>query len=369
VSKLSGIRVVDLSLFLPGPMMTAMLADHGAEVLKIEPPGGDPSRQMEPFEHGQSVWFRTTNRGKQSIVLDLKQQEDLQALYGLVQEADVFVEAFRPGVAKRLKVDYETLASLNPRLVYCSISAFGQDGPLAHHPAHDIAVEAFAGFMSVNDGRDRQPVVPAVPAADVSASLTALSGVLMALLGRELTGRGDYLDLAMYDSVLPWCGHFAGPALANGEVVRSATQRSLGGAAFYNVYATKDGRHLVLGGREPKFVRNLLSALGREDLIDNCLAPAGPQQQPAIAFLQATFQTRTRDEWVRWFAGKDVCFAPVLDFVEAFAEPQLAAREMLVVGPEGQRVLGTPLKFTNEPGAVPTTAPELDEHGGLRKSS
>ena len=151
MSKLSGIRVVDLSLFLPGPMMTSMLADHGAEIIKIEPPGGDPARQMEPFEEGQSVWFRNINRGKQSVVLDLKQKDNLQKLYRLVEESDIFVEAFRPGVANRLEIDYETLSAINPRIIYCSISAFGQDGPLAHHPAHDLAVEAFAGFMSVND--------------------------------------------------------------------------------------------------------------------------------------------------------------------------------------------------------------------------
>ena len=368
MSKLSGIRVVDLSLFLPGPMMTSMLADHGAEIIKIEPPGGDPARQMEPFEEGQSVWFRNINRGKQSVVLDLKQKDNLQKLYGLVEESDIFVEAFRPGVANRLEIDYETLSAINPRIIYCSISAFGQDGPLAHHPAHDLAVEAFAGFMSVNDKGDGEPVVPAFPAADASASLVALSGILMALIGRERTGIGDYLDIAMYDSLLPWCGHFAGPSLAHGEAVHSATQRSLGGSAFYNVYKTKDDRHIVLGGRESKFVKNLLKALKREDLIDLCLGPPGPSQNPAKTFLQETFITRSRDEWVNWFKDKDVCFAPVLDFVEGFSEPQLIFRQMLIEGPKGQKVFGSPIKFKNEPGSVSTIAPKLDEHGSLTNS-
>jgi len=359
--KLEGIKVVDLSLFLPGPQMTAMMADHGADVLKVEPKTGDPSREMGPFEVGQSVWFRTMNRGKQSITLNLKSEAGLLQLYDLVKEADVFVEAFRPGVARRLKIDYATLSALNPKLVYCSISAFGQEGPLTHHPAHDMAVEAFTGFMSVNDDRDGTPVVPAVAAADLAASLTALSGVLMALIGREKTERGDYLDIAMFDSLVPWCGHTAGPAIAHKEPVQSQSQRSLGGAAFYQVYETEDGRHIVLGGREKKFVRNLLSALDREDLIDACLGEAGDGQKPAIDFLSQTFRQKTQAEWITWFGDRDVCFAPVLDFVEAFESEQMIARKMILVGPEGEHVIGTPIKFRDEPGRVSMTAPDLDQ--------
>lgn len=362
--KLDGIKVVDLSLFLPGPQMTAMMADHGADVIKIEPKAGDPSRQMGPFEAGQSLMFRTINRGKRSIALDLKSEAGLTQLYHLIKEADVFVEAFRPGVAKRLRVDFPTLSALNPGLVYCSISAFGQEGPLADHPAHDMAVEAFAGFMSVNDDKAGRPVVPAVPAADLAASLTALSGVLMALIGREKTGRGDFLDIAMFDSLVPWCGHFAGPSIIDNEPVRSARQRSLGGAAFYQVYATADGRHVVLAGREEKFVRNLLGVLDRPDLIDACLGEAGEGQRPAIDFLGETFKQKSLAEWVSWFGDKDVCFAPVLDFVEAFESEQMKAREMILVGPGGGHVLGNPIKFLHEPGSVSLKAPDLDQASG-----
>ena len=357
--KLEGVKVIDLSLFLPGPQMTAMMADHGADVLKVEPRTGDPSRQMAPFEAGQSVWFRTINRGKRSIALDLKSEAGLARLHDLVREADVFVEAFRPGVAKRLKIDYPTLSRLNPRLVYCSISAFGQAGPLADHPAHDMAVEAFLGFMSVNDDREGTPVVPAVPAADMAASLTALSGVLMALIGREKTGRGDYLDIAMFDSLAPWSGHIAGPAIAEKRAVRSNEQRSLGGAAFYQVYATADGRHLVLAGREEKFVRAVLGALERPDLIEPCLGEAGKGQQPGIDFLSRTFKQKTLADWIDWFEEVDACFAPVLDFVEAFESEQMAARDMILIGPEGQHVIGDPIKFLDEPGSVSTEAPTL----------
>lgn len=359
--KLEGINVVDLSLFLPGPQMTAMMADQGANVIKVEPLAGDPARDMGPFEDGQSVWFRTLNRGKSSLALNLKSDDELQQLYKLVEEADVFVEAFRPGVVARLKVDYETLSAINPKLIYCSISAFGQHGPLQHHPAHDMAVQAYAGYMSVNDDKQGTPVVPGVAAADMAASLTALSGVLMAIIGREKSGRGDYLDIAMYDSLVPWCAHTAGPSIADGTPVKSQEQRSLGGAAFYQVYKTSDKRHLVLGGREEKFVRNLLTELERPDLIDCCLGEAGSAQAPAIEFLANTFSQQSLDHWIEWFKGKDVCFAPILDFVEAFESEQCAARSMLITGDKGEHVIGSAIKFKNEPAVVSTTAPELNE--------
>lgn len=364
--KLNGIKVVDLSLFLPGPQMTALMADHGATVIKVEPPAGDPSRQFSPFEAGQSAWFRSINRGKSSIALDLKTDDGLQQLYKLIADADVFVEAFRPGVASRLKIDYETLAAKNPRLIYCSISAFGQSGPLKHHPAHDMAVQAYAGFMSVNDDRDGTPVVPGVASADMAASLTALSGVLMAIIGREQSGQGDYLDIAMYDSLVPWSGHIAGSAYAQGKPVKSSEQRSLGGAAFYQVYKTADDRHLVLGGREEKFVRNLLNALQRPDLIECCLGEAGATQQPAVEFLSNTFAQKPLQHWIDWFADKDVCFAPVLDFVEAFASENCESRSMLITGEKGEHLLGSPIKFSSQPAVVSTIAPELNEsaHGG-----
>lgn len=327
MSRLAGLRVVDLTQFLPGPMMTLMLADQGADVVKIEPPGGDPARAMPPFIDDESVWFRNLNRGKTCVTLDLKTEAGTAALWALIDGADIFVEGFRPGVADRLGFGAAAVRARFPRLVYCSISAFGQSGAMAHHPAHDLAVQALAGFLSVNDGADGVPVVPGVPSADMAAGLTALSAVLMALLARERTGVGDTLDIAMFDSLLPWSAHIAGDALAGGASPRSARQRSLGGAAFYQVYACADDRHIVLGGREAKFAAALLTALGRPDLIALAAAPAG-EQGALIAFLRATFQTRTRDEWVAWFAGRDIAFAPVLDFREALDQPHVAERQL-----------------------------------------
>ncbi|MHA7819810.1 MAG: CaiB/BaiF CoA transferase family protein [Erythrobacter sp.] len=359
MGKLTGIKVVDLSQFLPGPMMTVMMADHGAEVIKVEPAAGDPAREQAPFDtyggETHSVWFANLNRGKESVVLDLKSETGKAALRELVAEADVFVEGFRPGVMKRLGFDYDAVKAIKPGIVYCSISAFGQQGALAHHPAHDMAVQALAGFLAVNDGPDGTPVVPGAPSADMAAGLTALSAVLMALVGRERSGEGAYIDCAMFDSLLPWCAHTAGQAIAGGRSPRSASQRSLGGAAFYQVYETSDGKHVALGGREIKFARNLLTALEREDLLPIAEAPAGEQGE-LIAFLRDTFSARTRDEWVEWFAHKDVAFSPVLDFREAFDEPHIEERGLLVESEGGGRHIAPPIRFAGEkwsPGPVP----------------
>jgi crotonobetainyl-CoA:carnitine CoA-transferase CaiB-like acyl-CoA transferase len=348
MGKLSGIRVVDLSLFLPGPMLTMMMADQGADVIKVEPLAGDPARDQAPFEGGQSVWFRNLNRGKDCRRLDLKSDAGRDELWTLIDTADVFVEGFRPGVMARLGFDYAAVSARNPRIVYCSISAFGQNGALAHHPAHDMAVQAMAGFLSVNDGPPfgdfgGTPVVPGVPSADMAASLTGLSAVLMALIGREKSGRGDYIDCAMFDSLLPWCAHIAGSAIMGDASPKSSSQRSLGGAAFYQVYTCADGKHVALGGREMKFAANLLTALERPDLITHAERPAGEQTE-LIAFLAQSFATKTRDQWVSWFANKDVAFSPVLDFREALDAPHIAERGLLIEG-DGGHMIAPAIRF------------------------
>ncbi len=357
MGKLSGIKVIDLSLFLPGPMLTMMMADHGAEVIKIEPPTGDPARQMAPMEGGQSVWFRNLNRGKQAMALDLKSDAGRDQLWDLLTDADVLIEGFRPGVMKRLGFDYETVSTKNPRIVYCSISAFGQEGEMAHHPAHDLAVQALSGFLSVNDGPDSFPVVPGVPSADMSAGLNGLSAVLMALLGREKSGKGDYVDVAMFDSILPWCAHIAGEAISGGEAPKSQSQRSLGGAAFYHVYETSDGKHIVLGAREIKFANNLLTALNRLDLLPLAEKDAGKSQAPLIAFLKETFLSKTRDEWVTWFGDKDVAFSPVLNFREALDQDFVKERG-LVVEADGNHQIAPAYRFALEDDRRPSDAPE-----------
>lgn len=359
MGKLSGITVIDLTQFLPGPMMTVMMADQGARVIKVEPEAGDPARQMEPKEAGHSVWFANLNRGKESVALNLKSEDGKAALAALCREADVFVEGFRPGVMKRLGFDYDNVKAIKPDIVYCSISAFGQEGALAHHPAHDMAVQALAGFLAVNDGPDGTPVVPGAASADMAAGLTALSATLMALLGRDRTGDGAYIDCAMFDSILPWCAHTAGTAIAGGESPASASQRSLGGAGFYQVYETSDGKHVALGGREIKFARNLLTALDRTDLIAHAEREAGEQGE-LIAFLRETFATKTRDQWISWFADKDVAFSPVLNFREALDEPHIAQRGLWVEGEDGAHHIAPPIRFAGEdwqPGPTPNLSP------------
>jgi crotonobetainyl-CoA:carnitine CoA-transferase CaiB-like acyl-CoA transferase len=360
MGKLSGIKVIDLSVFLPGPMMTMMMADQGAEVFKIETAAGDPARDQAPFEAGQSVWFRNLNRGKKSIVLDLKSEDGKKRLWAMIDEADVFVEGFRPGVMKRLGFDYDAVSARNPGVVYCSISAFGQTGSMAHHPAHDMATQALAGFLSVNDGVDGTPVVPGTAAADMAAGLTALSAVLMALIGRDNSGKGDFIDCAMYDSLLPWCAHIAGSAIAGGEAPVSSKQRSLGGAGFYQVYQTSDDKHVVLGGREIKFAENLLGPLGRPDLIEHAKREAG-QQDELIAYLRGVFKTKSRDEWVDWFHDKDVAFSPVLDFREALDEPHVAERGLWIEH-DGAHHIAPAIRFASESWA-PALAPALNADG------
>jgi crotonobetainyl-CoA:carnitine CoA-transferase CaiB-like acyl-CoA transferase len=360
MGKLSNIRVIDLSQFLPGPMMTMMMADQGADIWKVEPASGDPAREQTPFENGQSVWFANLNRGKKSVVLNLKSSAGKAQLWDMIDNADVFVEGFRPGVMARLGFDYAAVSARNPRIIYCSITAFGQSGALAHHPAHDLAVQAMAGFLSVNDGVEGGPVVPGAASADMAAGLTALSAVLMALIGRSQSGRGDYIDCAMFDSLLPWCAHTAGTAIMGGPSPVSNRQRSLGGAAFYQIYETLDGQHVVLGGREEKFVNNLFSALDRTDLIPLGSAPAG-EQEVLIAFLRDTFLTRTRDQWVSWFADKDVAFAPVLDFREALDAPHVAERA-LITHHQGHHMITPAIRFADEEWQ-PKDAPALGANG------
>jgi crotonobetainyl-CoA:carnitine CoA-transferase CaiB-like acyl-CoA transferase len=308
--KLEGIKVVDLSLFLPGPAMTQAMADHGADVVKVEPPGGEPNREIGLKRDGVSVFFANTHRGKRSLVLNLKTTEGVEALLRLAATADVFVESFRPGVVDRLGVGYQAVVARNPRIVYVSISAYGQSGPYRDRPAHDLAVEAMAGVLSVNAGWDDRPWNPAVAAADMLAANLALSGVLMALLRRERTGRGDYLDVAMMDALLA----------------------------------------------------GMPNNLGPPDLIPLCRLPPGPGQQPVRDFLERTFETRTREEWVAWMAGKDIAFAPLKSLREGLDDPHVRDRRMVVEDPRGWEHIGLPLKFSDEPGRIDFALPALGEH-------
>jgi crotonobetainyl-CoA:carnitine CoA-transferase CaiB-like acyl-CoA transferase len=360
--KLSGIRVLDLSMFLPGPHLTMMMADHGADVIRIEPPAGEPSRGLGKYHGDTTVWFRNTHRSKRSVVLDLKRPEAVAALLQLARTADVVVEAFRPGVVDRLGIGYAATRAVNPRIVYCSISAFGQTGPLAQRPAHDLSIEAESGVVSLNVGTDGTPVIPGMPAADMAGSLMALSGILMALLRRQQTGEGDYVDISMQDSLVSWLVNIVSPVFAERRELDPTEERSLGGNAFYRVYRCGDGRFLTLGGPEIKFVTSLLTALERPDLIALCKLPPGRGQDPVRDFLTEAFAREPLAYWTEFLAKLDLCWAPVKGVKEGLDSEHLAARGMHLVFPDGQRHLGIPIQFTQEPGAVRPVAPALGEH-------
>jgi crotonobetainyl-CoA:carnitine CoA-transferase CaiB-like acyl-CoA transferase len=361
--KLEGLRVIDLSSFLPGPYLTMTLADHGAEVIKVEQPGeGDPGRHIGLADGPATVFFRNFNRGKKSVVLDLKATEQRELLLKLCETADVFVETFRPGVADRLGVGYAALSARNPRIVYCSISAFGQHGPYRDRPAHDLALEAMSGALGMTLGNDDKPVIPAIPMADQLSALQGLAGILMALLRRERTGRGDYIDIAMHDATLAACANIVGPVMAEGRHPIAKHERTTGGAAFYQIYETRDGRHIVLAGQEPKFIRNLLNALARPDLVAPCLRGPGPQQGPVIAFLQATFGKMSADQALTFLAGLDVCFGPVNTLPEAFEDANVKARGMVLRDDLGRRHIAPVIRFRDEPPAPDLHAPALGEH-------
>jgi crotonobetainyl-CoA:carnitine CoA-transferase CaiB-like acyl-CoA transferase len=360
--KLGGLRVVDLSQFLPGPYLTLALADHGAEVIKVEPPEGDPGRRIGASDGPTTVFFRNLNRGKKSVVLNLKEPRDRESLLRLCATADVFVESFRPGVVERLGVGYEHVARRNPAIVYCSINAFGRDGPYRDRPAHDLAIEAVGGLLSMTLGDDGRPALPGVPIADLAAALHGLSGVLMALLKRQQTGRGEHVEVAMHDALLASLPNIVGPAFAEARQPNPKAERTTGGSAFYRLYETRDGKQIALAGQEPKFVEKVLAALGRPELAALCARGPGLHQQPVADCLQTFFASKSRDECLDWLAGLDVCFAPVNTLPEALGDPHAAARELVLTDALGRKHLAPPVRFGGRSARPNLREPMLGEH-------
>jgi crotonobetainyl-CoA:carnitine CoA-transferase CaiB-like acyl-CoA transferase len=360
--KLAGLRVIDLSVFLPGPYLTLALADHGAEVIKIESPDGDPGRKIGPADGPTTVFFRNLNRGKKSVVLNLKEPSGRERLLDLCETADVFVESFRPGVVERLGVDYAEVAARNPGIVYCSISAFGRDGPYRDRPAHDLAVEALAGALSTTLGDDGRPALPGIPMADITAALQGLAGILMALLKRRQTGRGDCIEIAMFDALFAATPNILGPVFAEHRDPDPKAERTTGGGAFYRLYETGDGRQIALAGQEMKFVERVLDALDRRELIELCARGPGPHQQPVVDCLREFFAGRTQREALDWLQELDVCFAPVNTLLEATKDPNVTARSLLLEDERGRKHLAPPIRFADEPARPVLREPTLGEH-------
>jgi crotonobetainyl-CoA:carnitine CoA-transferase CaiB-like acyl-CoA transferase len=363
--KLEGLRVIDLSLFLPGPLATQFMADHGAEVIKVESiHEGEPNREIGAKRDGVSVYFANTHRGKKSLALNLKDPAGVEVLMRLAETADVFLEAFRPGVVDRLGIGYAQVSKRAPRIVYASIAAFGQQGPYRDLAAHDLATEAMTGVLSLNRGGDGKPAIPALANADMLASMMTLSGVLMALYRRKETGKGDYLDMAMADCLLACLPNNMGTAMAERRQPDLKSERALGGNALYGIYETKEGDHVVLAGQELKFAKNLLEPLGRPDLVDLCKLPPGPGQDPVRAFLQETFRTKTKAQWIEWFKGRDVAFAPMRTLPEALEDAHFKSRGMVLKDERGWDHLGVPIRFAQEPGKPVFEPPAHGQHSG-----
>jgi crotonobetainyl-CoA:carnitine CoA-transferase CaiB-like acyl-CoA transferase len=353
---LAGIRIVDLSRLLPGAFATLMLAEMGSEVIKVEDPdGGDPMRRLPPLTNGRSVYDLLLNRGKKSVTLDLRTAADRQQLVELVAGADVVVESFRPRTARRLGVSADQLRQQHGRLVHCAITGYGQAGPYAERPGHDLNYVALSGLLAA----DRRPPgeLPRMFMADVGGgAMTPVIAILGALLGRERHGDGASLDISMHDSAMYWVMLPAIRDLVEDGPVVSGELPTFGGHACYNIYTCGDGLPIALGALEPKFWIAFCRGAGRPDLAARHAQDA--DQAGLLAETRALFATRTREEWLRLFTGDEVCLTPVNSPVEAFADPHAAARG-LVRASAGLRTVRAPFLAASVDLAP---APALGQH-------
>lgn len=358
---LAGLRILDLSRLLPGPYCTMLLADQGADVIKVEDPaGGDWARFTEPFVNGTSLIFEILNRGKRSIALNLKTDAGRDIFLRLAQDADVILESFRPGTVDRLGIGYEDVRRVNPRMVYCSLSGYGQNGPRRDRAGHDINYIGLAGLLGLNRRAGQPPVIPGVQIADFSGGLLAALGIMAALWVRERTGEGRHVDISMFDGVTSWLVMAAAPALAGQPSPAPGQALLSGGVPCYNVYETADGRYMSLGALEPKFWEGFCHAVEREDLLGS------GYDSSAIEDVRAIFRQRTQAEWIELFSAADACCEPVLNLEEALSEPQTLARKMVADNehPEAGRLrqLGAPVKFSDADAEIGGPAPALGEH-------
>jgi len=355
---LEGIRVLDLSRVIAGPFCTQLLADYGAEVIKVEDrQGGDPSRLQPPLINGTGSLFYLVNRNKQSLALDLKQEAGKDILRQLVREADVLIEQFRPGVMEKLGLGYEALKTINPGLIYCSLSGYGQTGPLSTAPSHDLNFQSLAGIALLNGKPGETPLVPPITmTAMAGGSLYAVAAILMALLQRSKTGEGQYCDVAILDGTVSLIVQLLAERAGWGSLPRRGEGALAGGFACYNIYATSDGGYVSLAAVEGKFWNDFCSEMGCPELAS---VQWDPSQQVMIKEkVQEYFLTRTRQEWEDHFAESDICFSPLLDLDEMCQHPQVAARGMITkledfIGPGRDLCLtGLPVKLSATPGRV-----------------
>lgn len=324
---LAGWRVLDLSQYLPGPYGAQILADLGAEVVKVEPPGGDPMRAIGPRDRdGVSTFYKLINAGKTVVRLDLKAAEGRAGFAELVRGTDALVESLRPGALERLGLGPGALRALNPRLVHCALSGFGQSGPYARRAGHDIGYMALAGGLATSGPAER-PAVAHPPVADFAGGMQAALAVLAGLLGRARGGAGAFIDVSLAETVLAWQGIVLSGALSPGHAPRRAGSLLNGGAACYQIYETADGRFLTLGALEERFWANFCRAVGREDWIARQGEPL--PQRALIGEVAALVRARPLGAWVRALEGVDCCFQPVLEPEEVPNDPQVRARGLV----------------------------------------
>lgn len=374
---LEGVKVLELIRVPPGAFCTMMLADMGAEVLKIETPPAvsPPSGSVQARREARRAAFHFVNRNKRSIAINLKDPAGQKVLHQLATEADVVVEGFRPGVMARLGGDYATLSRINPRLIYCSLSGFGQDGPYRSLPAHDINYLALAGVLNLIGEPDRHPAIPLNIIADYAgASMHGVVGILLALLARQATGRGQLVDVAYLDATVALLA--ATPMVRDVFFNGTTTSRgagALGGSyPYYTTYETADGKLLSVGCTEPWLWQNFCKAINRPDLAHFSLSAEHAAQmadsvaQQAKKEVQEILRHKTRDEWFTFFQDKNVCVGPVYTVDETFTDPQVLARQMVVDIADSRhgtvRQAGVAIKLSDTPGSVRSVGPALGEH-------
>jgi crotonobetainyl-CoA:carnitine CoA-transferase CaiB-like acyl-CoA transferase len=364
---LASLRVLDFTTLLPGPFATMLLADLGADVVRVEAPDRpDLARFLPPFDGDVSTWHGLLNRNKRSLTLDLKQPGAAAVVQRLVQRYDIVVEQFRPGVMDRLGVGYGTLRAANPRLIYCAITGYGQTGPYRDRAGHDLNYLALAGILSHTGRQASGPPGLGVQVADVGGgAFGAITGILAAVIQRQLTGEGQMVDVSMFDLALAWNGLAAAGYLATGE---NPTYEGglLNGGTLYDTYRTADGRYLAVASLEDKFWRGFCQAIGRPDLADRGIFGPAAGQPGLKDEIAATIAQRSLAEWLAVFEPLDVCVEPVLNVEEALAHPHTAAHGLVVETPRGdgtaQHQVAHPLRFSASRPVYHHIGPPLGEH-------
>ncbi|MFQ5666447.1 MAG: CaiB/BaiF CoA transferase family protein [Candidatus Binatia bacterium] len=347
---LRNLKLLDLSRQLPGPFCSMMLADLGADVLVV----ASPSDVM-------GIGIPLIQRNKRSMTLNLKSAAGKKIFQQLASDADILLEGFRPGVTERLGIDYASMAQINPRLIYCSISGYGQDGPYRDKVGHDINYLGYAGVLGVSGPAGAPPTVLPVQVADIGGgALMAVAGILAATIARQHTGRGQYIDVSMLDGSVAWNVFHTLMYLVTREQPARGGTRLTGHHPCYAVYETKDGKYVTVGAIEEHFWRNLCVALRLEAFIPDQYAE-GPRREEMFRTLREKFRSKTQAEWLQELGPIDICFGPVNTIPESFADPQVRARGMIrEVG--GLTLLASPLKFSDTPAAGPTPPPAFGEH-------